>query len=200
MRADELPEEVLEAIRRRPFRAGVKRWTNPAGRKAGWFNVLLLPLSEAAAWTKDPGFQPAPMPVVRAMLDLAHVGRDDVVYDLGAGDGRVPITAAAEYGARGVGVEIDPARVEQARRHARDLGVEDRVTFIAGDVRDADLRPATVAALFLHAGLNLTLRPKLLAQLAPGSRVVSYAWNMDDWRPDAERRLGDVPIYLWRVP
>ena len=149
---------------------------------------------------RDVRFDPSPMPVVRAMLDLAGVGPDDVVYDLGSGDGRIPITAAAELGARGVGIEIDPDLVAQARAKAREAGVEDRVEFIQGDLYEADVRPATVVALFLHPKPNLKLRPKLRAQLAPGSRVVSYMWDMGDWQPDEVRTVNDRRIYLWRIP
>lgn len=139
------------------------------------------------------------MPVVRAMLELADVGPEDVVYDLGSGDGRIPITAAREFGARGVGIEIDPALVEKARINAGEAGVADRVEFRLGDMYAADLHEATVVALFLHPGPNLRLRPKLLSELQPGARVVSHIWDMGDWSPDDQRRVGGRRIYLWRV-
>jgi SAM-dependent methyltransferase len=140
------------------------------------------------------------MPVVRAMLQLAEVGSDDIVFDLGSGDGRIPITAAREFGAHGVGIEIDPALVEVARINAQEAGVQDRVEFRLGDMYAADVRAATVVALFLHPRPNLKLRPKLLSQLEPGSRVVSYIWDMGDWTPDQERTVNGRRIYLWRVP
>lgn len=146
------------------------------------------------------GYEPSPMPVVRAMLELADVGADDVVYDLGSGDGRIPITAAREFGARGVGIEIDPELVSLARTNAREAGIEDQVEFRLGDLYEADVRPATVVTLFLHPGPNLKLRPKLLSQLEPGSRVVSYIWDMGDWRLDAGRTVDGRRISLWRIP
>lgn len=140
------------------------------------------------------------MPVVRAMLELAEVGPQDVVYDIGSGDGRIPIAAAKEFGARGVGIEIDPALVKQAQANARAAGVEDRVTFTLGDMYAADVRPATVVTLFLHPGPNLKLREKLRSQLAPGSRVVSYVWDMGQWKPAESRTAGEQRIFLWRIP
>jgi hypothetical protein len=149
---------------------------------------------------QDVRYEPTPMLVVRAMLELADVGPQDVVYDLGSGDGRIPITAAKEFGARGVGIEIDPTLVRQAQANARKAGVADKVEFRLGDMYVADVRPATVVTLFLHPKPNLKLRPKLRSELQPGSRVVSYAWNMADWAPDEARRVNAQRIFLWRIP
>jgi SAM-dependent methyltransferase len=162
--------------------------------------ALLLSLMAAPAQAKDVDFQPTPWPVVRAMLELAEVKSSDVVYDLGAGDGRIVIMAARDFGARGVGIDIDPALVAEASVNAQIAGVGDKVKFIEGNMYDADVRPATVVTLFLHPEPNRRLKPKLLAQLAPGSRVVSYVWDMDDWAPAATRRVGNRTIYLWRIP
>jgi hypothetical protein len=140
------------------------------------------------------------MSVVRAMLQLADVGQQDVVYDLGSGDGRIPIAAASEFGARGVGIEIDPALVTRAQAKAREAGVEDRVEFRVGNMYAADVRPATVVTLFLHPEPNLKLRQKLRSDLRAGSRVVSYVWDMDDWAPDEARQVDRRPIFLWRIP
>ena len=145
-------------------------------------------------------YDPTPTPVVRAMLELADVGPQDIVYDLGSGDGRIPITAAEEFGARGVGIEIDPALVRQAQANAREAGVADKVEFRLGDMYGADVRPATVVTLFLHPKPNLKLRPKLRSDLQPGSRVVSYIWDMADWAPDEVRRVNAQRIFLWRIP
>lgn len=141
-----------------------------------------------------------PMPMVRGMLELAKVGPNDVVYDLGSGDGRIVIMAAKEFGARGVGIDLDPKLVALARENARKAGVEDKVEFHQGDLFDMDLRPATVVTLWLFETLNVKLRPKLLAELKPGSRVVSYQWRMGDWKPDAERFVEDDVSYLWIIP
>ena len=149
---------------------------------------------------QDVNYEPTPMPVVRALLELADVGPQDVVYDLGSGDGRIPITAAMEFGARGVGIEIDPALVTQAQSSARKAGVEARVEFRVGDMYAADVRSATVVTLFLHPGPNLKLREKLRSDLQSGARVVSYVWDMGGWKPADERRVGEHPIFLWRIP
>jgi precorrin-6B methylase 2 len=148
---------------------------------------------------RDVRYEPTPLPVVRAMLEMARVGAQDVVYDLGSGDGRIPITAAKEFGARGVGVEIDPVLVERAKKNAREAGVEDRVEFRLGDMYAADLRPATVVTLFLHPQPNLKLRPAIQSQLRSGARVVSYIWDMGEWKPETSRRINGRTIFLWRI-
>jgi SAM-dependent methyltransferase len=149
---------------------------------------------------QDVRYEPTPMPIVRALLELADVGPHDVVYDLGSGDGRIPIMAATEFGARGVGIEIDAALVTLAQARAREAGVEDKVTFRLGDMYAADLGPATVVSLFLHPGPNLKLRDKLRAELPPGSRIVSYVWDMGSWTPTDVRRVNEHRIFLWRIP
>ena len=149
---------------------------------------------------QDVRYEPTPMPVVRALLELAEVGPLDVVYDLGSGDGRIPITAAREFGARGVGIEIDPALVTQAQANAREAGVEDKVEFRLGDMYAADVRSATVVTLFLHPGPNLKLREKLRADLQAGARVVSYVWDMGGWTPADVRPVNEHRIFLWRIP
>jgi SAM-dependent methyltransferase len=148
---------------------------------------------------QDVRYEPTPMPVVRALLKLADVGPQDLVYDLGAGDGRIPITAAHEFGARGVGIEIDPTLVTQARARAREAGVEDKVEFRLGDMYAADVRSATVVTLFLHPGPNLKLRSKLRSELPAGSRVVSYVWDMGGWRPEEVHQVNEHRIFLWRI-
>ena len=142
-------------------------------------------------------YEPTPMPVVRALLELADVGPQDRVYDLGSGDGRIPITAAKELGARGVGIEIDPALVAQAQANARAAGVEDKVEFRLGDMYAADVRSATVVTLFLHPGPNLKLREKLRADLPAGARVVfvrlGYGW-LDAGGRAPRQRASDFPL------
>ena len=145
----------------------------------------------------DVPYVQTPDRVVHEMLALASVGADDVVYDLGAGDGRIVIAAARWRGARGVGIEIDPALVRQARRDAARAEVADRVRFEAGDLFAADLREATVVTLYLSPELNARLRPRLLAQLRPGARIVSHQFPMGEWTPARSLRLtvrlrGDV--------
>lgn len=147
----------------------------------------------------DVRYEPSPQPVVRAMLELAQVREGDLVFDLGSGDGRIPITAAREHGARAVGVEIDPDLVELARRNAAEAGVSERVTFVHQDMFEADLSPATVVTLFLYPDVNMKLRPKLMAELRPGTRVVSHWHDMGDWEPDRTIRVMNRPVYLWII-
>src|ERR1700682_4305631 len=150
-----------------------------------------------------------PDKVVAAMLKLAGVKPVDIVYDLGCGDGRIVISAAKEYGARGVGIDIDPERIQEARDNARKAGVEALVKFEVNDLFAADIHSATVVALYLLPDVNLRLRPKLLKELKPGTRVVSHDFDMGDWKPD-KRRAVAVPnksygppvsqVYFWYVP
>ena len=148
----------------------------------------------------DVRFLATPQSVVEAMLEFAHVTPADVVYDLGSGDGRIPITAAQKYGARGVGIEIDPALVKVSEENARKAGVDGSIRFITGDLYQADISEATVVTLFLP-GLNIDLIPKLRSQLRPASRIVSHHFAMGDrWMPDESRDVNGLMIYLWRVP
>ncbi|MBL8772660.1 MAG: class I SAM-dependent methyltransferase [Phenylobacterium sp.] len=145
-------------------------------------------------------YVPTPESTVSAMLELGEVRAGDVVYDLGSGDGRIPIEAARRFGARGLGVELSAERVREARANARAAGVGHLVEFRRQDLFATDLSEATVVTLYLLPDLNLRLRPKLLA-LKPGTRIVSHAWDMGDWRPEATREMADgSEIYLWRVP
>ena len=142
--------------------------------------------------------------VINAMLDAARVGATDVVYDLGCGDGRIVINAARR-GARGVGVDIDEKLIRTARRLAEGAGVADRVTFAVQDLFETDVRPATVVALYLSRELNLRLRPTLLRDLRPGSRVVSHDFDMGDWSPERRFEVArDLSrphtVFLWTVP
>jgi SAM-dependent methyltransferase len=149
-------------------------------------------------------YVPTPHDVVEQMLELAGVTRTDVVYDLGCGDGRLVIAAAKKYGARGVGIDIDPDRIAESTANAKAAGVEHLVTFKQGDALDADVSEATVVTLYLLSSSNLKLRPKLTRQLKPGSRIVSHAFGMGDWEPDKSVDYQDVNgssrrLYLWRA-
>jgi precorrin-6B methylase 2 len=139
------------------------------------------------------------MAVVDGMLDLAQVHAGDVLYDLGAGDGRIAIEAARRFGIRAVGIEINPRMVERARANVRRAGVASLVEIRQGDALRTDIREATVVTLFLFAELNLKLRPKLQAQLKPGARIVSHRFDMGDWAPDAEVAVNGYPLYLWTI-
>lgn len=148
----------------------------------------------------DVPYIPTPWGVVKRMLQLARVGSTDVVYDLGSGDGRIVITAARRFGARAVGVELDPLRIAEATANARRAGVSERVRFLQQDLLLTDLREATVVTLFLTPTLNLRLRPKLWRELRPGARVVSHLYDMGDWRPDTVERVQGRPVYCWTIP
>jgi SAM-dependent methyltransferase len=157
------------------------------------------PLDSVAA-QKDVPYVTTPQRVVERMLAMADVDEDDVVYDLGSGDGRFVITAAQQFGARGVGVEIDRQLVRKARSAARLAGVADRVEFRQGNLFETDLREATVVTLYLEPDLNLRLRPRLFLQLDPGDRVVSHDFGMGAWTPDRVEKMGGSTIYLWTIP
>src|SRR4029077_16920431 len=175
------------------------------GRARFGLSLLLVTL---AACTHVPGQDVpdvrTPLVVVNEMLRLAAVTADDVVYDLGSGRGGLVIAAARDRGARGVGFEIDPDLVAQAVERARRLGLTERVTFRQDDLFKADLREATVVTLYLPPDLNLRLRPKLLEQLRPGSRIVSPNFDMGDWKPTRTLQVtsneGTHTLYLWVVP
>jgi SAM-dependent methyltransferase len=151
----------------------------------------------------DVEYIPTPQNVVDEMLRLAEVKKTDVVYDLGCGDGRVVITAAKDYGARGVGVDIDPKRIEESRDNARQAGVADRVKFVQQDLFETDIREASVVTLYLLPELNQKLRPKLLSDLRPGTRVVSHDFDMGDWQPDHLIHVEGIyehSVYYWVIP
>ena len=141
-----------------------------------------------------------PQRIVEAMLDLARVTAGDVVYDLGSGDGRIPIIAAQKYGARGVGIEIQSQLVRRSRQTARDGAVDDRVTFVEGDLFNADISAATVVTLWLNDRMNARLEPKLKTELKPGSRVVSHQFRIGQWVPAQTSHVDDVDLFLWVVP
>jgi SAM-dependent methyltransferase len=149
----------------------------------------------------DVPYVPTPQSVVDAMLSMAAVKKDDVVYDLGCGDGRIVITAAKKHGARGVGVDIDPERIKEANANAKQAGVSDRVKFIEQDLFQTDFKEASVVTLYLLPDINLKLRPKLLSDLKPGTRVVSHSFDMGNWKPDKTETVdGDRRIFFWIIP
>ena len=167
--------------------------------------VLAVPSSARQAApvqlrSPDVIFVPTPQEVVDAMLRLADVSADDVVFDLGSGDGRVPITAARTYGARGVGIDIDPERIKEANENLRTAGVEDKVRFLNEDMFTSDISEATVVTLYLLPSLNLKLVSKLNAELMPGTRIVSHAFDMGEIRPEQTQNVNGRTIYLWTVP
>jgi len=162
--------------------------------------TLAAPLT--AQWrvkTPDVRYVPTPQNVVEAMLEMAHVTSADVVYDLGSGDGRIPITAAQQYGARGVGIEIEPRLIDVANDKAKKAHVTDRVWFLNQDLFETDLSPATVVTLYLLPRLNQQLMPKLKA-LRPGTRIVSHYYDMGpEWSPEQSQDINSLMIYLWTI-
>ena len=145
-------------------------------------------------------YVPSPDGVVEGMLKLAGVTNSDTVYDLGCGDGRIVITAAKTDRAHGVGVDINPERITEAKENAKKAGVESLVRFEENDLFKADIHDATVVTLYLLPSVNVRLRPKLLKELKPGTRIVSHSFDMGEWKPDKEEIIDGRHIYLWTVP
>ncbi|MQA30709.1 MAG: methyltransferase domain-containing protein [Luteitalea sp.] len=146
-------------------------------------------------------YVPTPPEVVTAMLKVAKVGKDDIVYDLGSGDGRIVIAAVKEFGAaRGTGIDINPVRISEANENAQKAGVTDRVRFLNQDLFETDLSEATVVTLYLLPSLNVKLMPKLMKELKPGSRVVSHSFDMGDWKPEQQLDVNGRMVYFWTIP
>jgi cyclopropane fatty-acyl-phospholipid synthase-like methyltransferase len=180
-------------------------------RTAVLASILLALALPAAAQTAvqqkplrqpDVVYVPTPENVVEAMLKVARVGKGDVLYDLGSGDGRIPITAAQKYGiARGVGIDINPERIREANENLARSGVGQRVRFINADLFESDFSEATVVTLYLLSSLNLKLLPKLLRELKPGTRIVSHQFTMGNWKPAQTLEVGDGhSVYFWTIP
>lgn len=151
----------------------------------------------------DVPYVPTPVSVVNEMLAMAKVTGEDVLYDLGSGDGRIPITAARKFGTKGVGIDLNPVRVEEANKNAEQDKVTDKVTFKVGDIFKEDFSEATVVTLYLLPDVNMKLRPKIL-EMKPGTRVVSHNYDMGDWTPDETKKISvdgtDHYVYFWTVP
>jgi len=149
----------------------------------------------------DVVFVPTPYEAVDAMLKVAKAGKDDVVYDLGSGDGRIPIMAVQKYNAtRAIGIDINPERIREAEANLKAAGVGDRVRFLNEDLFEANIGDATVVTLYLLPSLNLKLIPKLLADLKPGTRIVSHAFDMGSWKPQQTLNVGGSTVYFWTIP
>lgn len=169
--------------------------------------AVLLTLSGLPAFSQqeparqpDVPYVPTPQPVVEKMLEMAKVGKDDVVYDLGCGDGRIVIAAAKERGARGVGIDLNPQRIAEAKANAESAGVGDKVRFVVGDLFTADFSDASVVTLYLLPNVNRALRPQLWKQLKIGARVVSHDFDMGpEWPPEKVERIGAKTVYYWTI-
>jgi cyclopropane fatty-acyl-phospholipid synthase-like methyltransferase len=199
---DKLKRELRPGTRIVSHQFGIGNWIpEKTVRAANGNDLFLWTVPRRPVRTPDIWFVPTPQAVVYEMLKLARVGAGDVVYDLGSGDGRVVILAAQEYGARGVGIELDPPLVEISRHVARDADVDDKVTFVEGDLFTADVSKATVVTLFLSLSVNRQLEEKLRRELRPGARVVSHQFPIGNWPPDSVVRAGDgTNLYLWTIP
>jgi SAM-dependent methyltransferase len=169
--------------------------------------AALLTLSGMPAFSQieparkpDVPYVPTPQPIVDKMLDMAKVGKNDIVYDLGCGDGRIVITAAKEHGARGVGIDLNPQRIAEAKANAESAGVNDKVKFMVGDLFTADFSEASVVTLYLLPDVNRALRPQLWKQLKVGTRVVSHDFDMGpEWPPEKVERIGAKTLYFWTI-
>jgi SAM-dependent methyltransferase len=162
--------------------------------------VLTCAVTQLPKRTPDIHYTPTRQAVAEAMLTLAQVTADDVVYDLGSGDGRLPILAAQKFGARGVGIEINESLVALARRNAIDAGVADRVRFEQGDLFTADISQATVVMLYLSTSVLRELEPKLKRELSPGTRIVSHQFWFQGWPPEKRLTFESSELFLWRIP
>ena len=161
--------------------------------------ALLLAPGAGLAQQPDVIYVPTPQVIVDEMLKLAGVRKGDVLYDLGSGDGRIPVTAAKRYGIRAVGIDIDPERIREATDNARRAGVAGLVEFRREDLFNADFSEASVVTLYLLPELNVRLMPRLL-ELKPGTRIVSHQFDMSGWQPEKKMELDGRTLYLWRVP
>lgn len=155
---------------------------------------------EPRALHLDVPYVPTEDSIIEAMFELAEIRPQDLLYDLGCGDGRILVSAAQQFGVHGIGIDMDPARIAEAHELAARCRVEHLTHFVEGDLLEADFSKATVVLLFLFDTVNLRLRPRLLEELRPGTRVVSHTFGMDDWQPDKFRQLGNTPLYKWLVP
>jgi tRNA G37 N-methylase Trm5 len=162
--------------------------------------IVLAAPAAARAQQPDVIFVPTPYEVVDEMLRLANVKKGDVLYDLGSGDGRIPVTAAKRFGVRAVGIDIDPQRIKEATENAKKNGVSKLVTFRQEDLFKTDFKEATVVTLYLLPDLNVKLRPRLLTELKPGTRIVSHQFDMGTWQPEKKVELNGRVVYLWTVP
>jgi precorrin-6B methylase 2 len=164
---------------------------------------VAAPPAPSAEEKREPDviFVPTPPEVVDAMLKTANVTKDDIVYDLGCGDGRIPVAAARDFGARGVGIDIDPQRIKEANENVKAAGVEERVEIRQDDLFSTDISEATVVTLYLLPTLNVKLMPKLQSELKPGTRIVSHSFDMQgQWKPEKEVEVDGRKVYYWTVP
>lgn len=163
---------------------------------------MLLALPAAAQYDDfggDVPYVPTPAPIVEAMLKLGRIQASDFVIDLGCGDGRIVVMAAAKFGARGMGYDLNPERISEANANAKAAGVTDRVKFVEKNLFVAEVKDASLVTLYLLPDVNLQLRPRLLKELKTGSRIVSHSFDMGEWKPDEKLEINGKTLYLWEV-
>jgi len=163
-----------------------------------WVGLASAPAQELDQY--DVPYVPTPQNVVDTMLKLANIKPGDVIYDLGSGDGRIVVTAAKQYGVRGVGIDINPVRIKEANENARKEGVTDKVTFKQNDLFAEDIHEATVVTIYLLPSVNLKLRPKMFKELKPGTRIISHDFDMGDWKPERRVEVDNHRIFTWTIP
>ncbi|MFZ5927281.1 MAG: SAM-dependent methyltransferase [Acidobacteriota bacterium] len=167
-----------------------------------WLGLLCAAWPALAQYDEfggDVPYVPTPPPIVEAMLKLGKIQPTDFVIDLGCGDGRIVVMAAEKFGARGMGFDLNPQRIAEARENAKKAGVEDKVEFVEKNLFDADVSKATLVTLYLLPDVNLRLRPKLLRELRTGARIVSHSFDMGDWKPDRKIEVNGKTLYFWEV-
>jgi predicted O-methyltransferase YrrM len=192
---------VFQTIISLSFLAGCSTNPNVTTSQPATTDPVAPAVAQAPALrSPDVVYVPTPQAVVDRMLAIANVSSKDVLYDLGSGDGRIPITAAQKFGIRATGIDINPQRINEANANAKTAGVTDRVRFLNQDLFQSKFSDATVVTLYLLPELNVKLRPQLLSQLKPGTRIVSHAFDMGDWKPDRTEQVGNSTIHFWTVP
>jgi len=189
-------DELIDELRDLGYNIDDYSLTDPEFRDLDFEGYI----SDGADIILDVPYVPTDEKIVNAMLDLAEVTSEDVLYDLGCGDGRIVVAAALERNTRGVGIDVDPMRITEAIEYAAHTGVEYLATFMEGDLMEADFSDATVVTLYLLDLVNIQLRPRLLDELRPGTRVVSHAFDMGDWKPEQRQSCGSINIYKWIIP
>jgi precorrin-6B methylase 2 len=190
---------LSQSVLRRAISLGLLALTMSIGVLAG-ITTAEVSTARAQPAPLDVPYVPTPQEVVDKMLEMARVGPNDYLVDLGSGDGRIPITAAKRFGTRGFGVDLNPVRVKEAIANAKEANVTDKVRFVEGDLFKTDFSQATVLTLYLLPSVNLRLRPTILKVLKPGTRVVSHAFNMGDWEPQRTERVEHTTVFLWTIP
>jgi trans-aconitate methyltransferase len=192
-----MPQSILPST---PSRRALMKLLAGGALSIGTASIAREVFAQAAPPTLDVPYVPTPQDVVDKMLELAQIKPTDFLIDLGCGDGRIPITAAKKFGIKAYGVDIDPKRIEEANANAKEAGVADKVAFEVKNLFDTKIADASVLTLYLLPRINMELRPRILSELKPGTRVVSHAFDMGDWAPEITDKVEHRTVYKWTVP